>query len=191
MGIWSQKSTYIAAQWLPPEKGKEKFQFRSWPTFNSVRLAWTKGDWNNRNWDANPPQDPRMRICQNFWRLYKGFNLENVTKNNGPMSKFVMKTIGSVEIIVFQKRECWLWRSLLFLKGLKEHWSWISSTANHNFLGERAKISHSLSLSFNCCIRWSSTDLQEITGYSGALSRAAERPSGAPRIRRLVLRTRQ
>ena len=31
----------------------------------------------------------------------------------------------------------------------------------------------SLSL-FNCCIPWSSTNLQEITGDSGALSRAAE-----------------
>ena len=57
-----------------------------------------------------------MRICQNFWRPYKGFNLENVTKNNGPMSNFVMKTIGSVEMTMFQKRECWLWRLLLFLK---------------------------------------------------------------------------
>ena len=55
-----------------------------------------------------------MRICQNFWRPYKGFNLQNSIKNNGPMSNFVVKTIGSVEITVFQKRECW--RSLLFLK---------------------------------------------------------------------------
>ena len=54
-----------------------------------------------------------MRICQNSWRPYKGCNLQNVTKNNGPMSNFVVKTIGSVEITVFQKRECW--RSLLFL----------------------------------------------------------------------------
>ena len=54
-----------------------------------------------------------MRICQNSWRPYKGFNLQNVTKNNRPMSNFVVKTIGSVEITVFQKRECW--RSLLFL----------------------------------------------------------------------------
>ena len=150
--------------------------------------------------------------CQNFWRPCKAFNLENVTKNDGPMSNFVMKTIGSVEITVFQKRECWLWRSLLFLKGLKEHSSWTSSTANDNFLGERAKISHrlmlkydlsvvyirgvdlciqarkekkrflsltfitflSLCLSFNCCIPWSSTDLQEITGYSGTPARPAE-----------------
>ena len=150
-----------------------------------------------------------MRICQNFWRPYKGFNLENVTKNNGPMSNFVMKTIGSVEMTVFQKRECWLWRLLLFLKRIHLEFlprqmitflargqrfltdSCWSTTYQWCTLGglicaskaEKKRkdcfrsylLLFSLSLSlFDCCIPWSSTNLQEITGDSGALSRTAE-----------------
>ena len=133
-----------------------------------------------------------MRICQNSWRPYKGFNLQNVTKNNGPMSNFVVKTIGSVEITVFQKRECW--RSLLFLNRI--HLEFLQRQMT-TFLarGQRFLTGWCWSMTYQwgtfvaliCASKPESSQKRKekisfgsyiFFGYSGALSRAAKHHGG-------------